>query len=70
MIRIIHRDDHLNPTLINLELNETIPSQPVMSDFLSGPEIFITDKIANVIRSFQPKGVKIIDTDLTPQKGN
>lgn len=69
LIRITDRDDRLNPTLINLEFNGTIPSQPVMSDFLSGPEIFITDKIANVIKSFKPKGIKIIDTELTTPQG-
>lgn len=70
LIRITKRDDLVNTTLINLEFNGTIPRTPVMSDFLSGPEIFITNKIVNIIKNFNPKGVKIINTELTTPKGD
>ncbi|MWP49536.1 MULTISPECIES: DUF1629 domain-containing protein [unclassified Gilliamella] len=62
-------DDDRNATLVYLEFNDPIPRNPVMADFLSGPEIYITDKIVEVIKNFSIKGVKFIDTELTTPKG-
>ncbi|MWP49537.1 MULTISPECIES: DUF1629 domain-containing protein [unclassified Gilliamella] len=70
LLCITERDDPKNPTLINLEFNGTIPRNPVMADFLSGPGVFITDKIVEVIKTFTPKGVRFIDTELTTPKGD
>ncbi|MWP49044.1 MULTISPECIES: DUF1629 domain-containing protein [unclassified Gilliamella] len=63
-------DDDRNATLVYLEFNGTIPRNPVMADFLSGPEVYITDKIIEVIKSFTPKGVRFIETELTTPKGD
>ncbi|WP_128330635.1 hypothetical protein [Apibacter sp. HY039] len=69
LLCVTERDNEFNPTLINLEFNGTIPKNPVMADFLSGPELFFTEKVCEVIKSFTLPYVKFIATELTTQKG-
>lgn len=69
LICITGRDDEENPTFMNLEFNEPIPRNPVMADYLEGPEIFITEKIANKIKELNINGVKLISTELVDTKG-
>ncbi|SCB89380.1 hypothetical protein [Gilliamella intestini] len=63
-------NDDRNATLVYLEFNDPIPRRPVMADFLSGPEIYITDKIVEVIKTFSSKVVRFIDTELITPKGD
>ncbi|WP_128330632.1 imm11 family protein [Apibacter sp. HY039] len=69
LLCITERDNEFNPTLINLEFNGTIPKNPVMADFLSGPELFFTEKVCEVIKSFALSYVRFIATELTTPKG-
>ena len=65
-----YKPNDINPKLILLEFDDPKPRNPVMADFLEGPEVFISAKIADVIKKFNPKGVKFIQTKLTDPKKN
>ncbi len=65
-----YKPDDINPTLIKLEFNDPIPRNPVLADYLSGPEVYITAKIADVIKKFNLDYVKFIETELTDPKKN
>lgn len=56
--------------LVHLEFNNPIPSNYVMADFLCGPKDVVSKRIADIIRSFQTKGVGFIPTELLDNKGN
>ena len=70
IMEVGYKPNDINPKLILLEFNDPKPRNPVMADFLEGPEIYITAKIADIIKKFNPKGVKFIPTKLTDPKKN
>jgi hypothetical protein len=65
LIKVVDEDSEI----MELEFNGTIPRNPVMADFLSGPLDFVRKRIAEVMQSLNMEGVRFIPTKLTFPKG-
>jgi len=59
-----------NSDFMELAFNNPIPNNPVMADYLSGPEDFVTKRIAKAMQQLNMEGVGFIPTRLTDRKGN
>lgn len=64
------KDEKFFTKFMYLEFNTPIPRNPVMADFLSGADVFLTKRIVEEIKKFQPEGVVFLPTELTDPKGN
>lgn len=72
LVKIVDEEYKENSALklMHLEFNDTILSNPVMADFLSGSKDIVTKRIADIIKGFLLKGVGFIPTELTTPKGD
>lgn len=58
-----------NPGLMQLEFNKPIPRNPIMADFLSGPEDIISKRVAEAMKDLNMEGVKFIPSRLKYPEG-
>lgn len=72
LIRVADLDYNPDKTIkqLHLEFNGTVPKNPVMVDYLSGPYDFVTKRIAEVMKAMNMRHVQFIPIELTDNKGN
>ena len=72
LIKVVgaEEDDDGGIVLMELQFNSPVPPNPVLADYLSGPDVFLSKRIIEKIKSLQPEGVLFVPTELTDTKGN
>ena len=55
--------------IMELVFNSPVPANPVLADYLSGPEDFVTKKISEAMQKLGMDGVEFIPTRLTGKDG-
>ena len=70
LLKIVGRDFDENNKLklVYLEINTPKPNKPVLADFLHGPEVILSKRIATAIQKMNMEGIQFVPTQLTLKK--
>lgn len=59
----------INSRPMKLTLSNPVPSRPVMADYLSGAEDFVTKRVVSAMQKMDLSGVRFIPTELPDKQG-